>query len=172
MQPFFPQAMTDHIFNNIRNYRVADALLATSGQPTEAQLHEIAAAGFATVINLALHDDPRYSLADEAGIVKALGMTYIHIPVQFSAPTKEALLKFFDAMTAHAGKKIWIHCAANMRVTVFLGLYRVIKQNWEYERAFALMNDLWQPDAVWSSFIDSMLASRYDQLFGAQRSRS
>jgi hypothetical protein len=33
-------------------------------------LHEIAKAGFNVVINLAMHDDPNYSLPDEAGLVE------------------------------------------------------------------------------------------------------
>lgn len=103
---------------------------------------------------------PRYSLQDEQGTVQSLGMTYVHIPVQFDAPTKENLVAFFAAMEAHAGEKLWIHCAANIRVAAFLGLHRVINQGWEHERAFSLMNDLWQPNQVWSSFIASMLDSK------------
>ena len=67
---------TDDIAD-IRNVRIVDAELATAGQPTEAQLAAIAADGYHTVINLALHDDPRYSLNDEAGLVQSLGMNYV-----------------------------------------------------------------------------------------------
>jgi uncharacterized protein (TIGR01244 family) len=144
----------------IRNHRAVDDALATSGQPTEAQLADIAAAGFTTVINLALHDDPRYSLADEAATVRALGMRYVHIPVRFAAPSDADLRAFFAAVNAHRGEKVWIHCAANYRVSAFLGLYRVIEQGWDEDRAFALLRELWQPDAVWSSFIASALAQR------------
>lgn len=150
-------AMTETTLTSIHNYRAVDELLGTSGQPSVAQLSAIAEAGFTTVINLALHDDPRYSLPDEAGVVQSLGMSYVHIPVQFSTPTQANLLEFFAAMEAHESEKRWIHCAANLRVSAFLGLYRVIKQGWEQERAFALMNELWQPNEVWSSFISSML---------------
>ena len=149
--------MTDPALTSIHNCRAVDESLGTSGQPSVAQLRAIAEAGFTTVINLALHDDPRYSLPDEAGTVQSLGMAYVHIPVQFSDPTQSKLLEFFSAMEAHQGEKVWIHCAANMRVSAFLGLYRVIQQGWQRDRAFALMNDLWQPNEVWSSFISSML---------------
>ena len=67
--------------SGIYKVRAIDESLCTSGQPTVAQLQEIASAGFQTVINLALHDDPRYSLPDEAGTVRSLGMGYVHIPV-------------------------------------------------------------------------------------------
>lgn len=151
--------MTEPTLTSIYNYRAVDESLCTSGQPSEAQLRSIAEAGFTAVINLALHDDPRYSLPDEPSLVRSLGMAYVHIPVQFSAPTEANLLEFFAAMEAQESEKVWVHCAANMRVSAFIGLYRVIKQGWEHERAFALMNGLWQPNEVWSSFISSMLES-------------
>ncbi|MDB5871488.1 MAG: hypothetical protein JWQ07_930 [Ramlibacter sp.] len=152
--------MTDNSLAGIHKYRAVDDTLATSGQPTVAQLASVAQAGFDTVINLALHDDPRYSLSDEAGTVRSLGLGYVHIPVQFAAPTEADLLAFFAAMDAHRGDKLWVHCAANIRVSAFLGLYRVIKQGWTRERAFELMHGLWEPNEVWAAFIEQMLAKR------------
>jgi len=143
--------------SDIYNYREVDAKLSTSGQPTEDELRSLAREGFEVVINLALHDDPRYSLPDETGLVQSLGMGYVHIPVQFAAPTQTDLHAFFAAMEQHRGRKMLVHCAANKRVGAFLGLYRVIQQRWPEQEAFALMNSLWEPDAVWASFISSML---------------
>ncbi len=139
------------------NFREVDRELSTAGQPNEAQLSSAAQDGFQVVINLALHTDPRYSLKDERGCVESLGMGYVHIPVQFDAPTQSDLFTFFDAMEANKGRRILVHCAANKRVTAFLGLYRIIKQGWPYDKAFALMRTVWEPDAVWASFIRSML---------------
>jgi protein tyrosine phosphatase (PTP) superfamily phosphohydrolase (DUF442 family) len=142
-----------HSVGEIYNYREAAPGLATSGQPREDQLAAIAKAGYDVVINLALHDDPRYSLKDEAASVQKLGLEYIHIPVQFAAPTEDDLVKFFDAMDRHKQRRVWVHCAANMRVTAFLGLYRRMREGWSEERAFALLREIWQPDEVWSQFI-------------------
>jgi protein tyrosine phosphatase (PTP) superfamily phosphohydrolase (DUF442 family) len=144
----------------IHNYRAVDPLLVACGQPTEEQLRAVAADGFSVVINLALHDDPRYSLPDEAGLARSLGLTYVHIPVQFSAPTEGDLCRFFDALDAHRHEKLLVHCAANKRVTVFLGLYRVLKLDWDRKHAFALMHEIWEPDETWLAFIDAMLAKR------------
>lgn len=144
--------------DDIRNYRAVSPQLATSGQPDEAQLAAIAAAGFEVVINLALHDDPRYSLADEAGTVRDLGLDYVHIPVQFGAPTHDDLARFMNAMSTHAARRVWVHCAANYRVSAFVGLDRVLRQGWSRAEAFAVMDDIWKPDAVWAAFIDTELA--------------
>ena len=124
------------------NFRPVDNTLATAGLPTEAQLRSVAEHGFEVVINLAIDNT-------EAALVEALGLNYIHIPVNFAAPTEPDLLKFFDAMDTHAASK---------RVSVFIALYRVIRLNWDRDPAFDLVRDLWQPDPIWQSFIEQMLA--------------
>lgn len=143
----------------IHTFRPVDESLATSGQPTAAQLGTIARAGFTAIINLGLHDDHRCALPDEAGTVRALGLAYEHIPVQFAAPTRSDLLAFLAAMDAHRGERVWVHCADNMRASVFLGLYRVLRLGWPKEGAFDEVDSLWEPNEVWSTFIGQMLAS-------------
>jgi protein tyrosine phosphatase (PTP) superfamily phosphohydrolase (DUF442 family) len=133
-------------------------LLTTSGQPTEDQLRGLAQDGCQVIINLALHNDPRYSLPNERGYVEELGLVYVHIPVQFAAPTEEHFLDFISAMELHKNKKLHVHCAANMRVTAFIGVYRAVKQECSLEVAFEPMRSIWEPNEVWSSFIASMLA--------------
>ena len=137
----------------IYNFRAVEDALSTSGQPTEDQLRALAAAGYEVIINLALHDDPRYSLPDEKGLVESLRMAYIHIPVQFHEPNEDGLLAFFDAIERHKYKKVHIHCAANMRVTAFFGLYRILKQGKPKGEAFEPMASVWEPNEVWASFI-------------------
>jgi protein tyrosine phosphatase (PTP) superfamily phosphohydrolase (DUF442 family) len=145
-------------YTRMTNFRRVNDSLITGGQPTVAQLQRLAEAGFATVINLALHDNPRYSLPDEPGTVASLGLQYVHIPVQFEAPTEADLLAFFAAMEAHQGERILVHCAANMRVSAFLGLFWTLRQGWTPDRAFQLMRGLWAPNEVWARYIATMLA--------------
>lgn len=144
--------------SDARNFRALDAHLLTAGQPNEEQLADAARQGCAVVINLALHDDPRYSLRDEAGTVRGLGMAYVHIPVQFKAPTEQDFQAFCAAMDAHRGQKILVHCAANYRVTAFVGLYRMIRDGWSSEQAFEPMRSVWEPDDTWKQFIAETLA--------------
>ena len=149
--------MADARPGDIINFLRIDAALATSGQPTVEELEAVARDGTQVVINLALHDDPRYSLPDEAGTVGNLRMTYVHIPVKFDAPQEAELFAFFDAMDHFGGRKLLVHCAANKRVTAFLGLYRAIRHGWDVERAFAPMREVWEPNAAWAPFIAAML---------------
>jgi hypothetical protein len=48
-----------------------------------------------------------------------------------------------------------------MRVTAFVGLYRVLRLHWAEEDAFSLMHTVWKPDQVWSAFITSQLAKAH-----------
>ena len=115
--------MNSNAIESIASFVPLGESLATAGQPSEAQLGSVAAAGFKVVINLALHDDPSYSLKDEAASVAALGLKYVHIPVKFSSPQLSDLAAFFLAME-HAGKsKVFVHCRHNKRVPVFVALH-------------------------------------------------
>jgi hypothetical protein len=72
-------------------------------------------------------------------------------------PERDNLVNFVNAMDTYNGRKVWVHCATNMRVAAFVGLYRVLRQKWDRQRAFELMNSVWEPDEVWSAFIEESL---------------
>src|SRR5262245_18053665 len=145
------------LLSDVRNFRRVDDRLLTAGQPSEAQLADASRQGVRVVINLALHDDPRYSLADEAGCVRGLGMEYVNIPVNFNAPTEENLRAFIAAMDAYKSEKILVHCAANYRVTAFVGLYRVVCDGLAVDKAFETMRSVWEPNAVVEHFLSVTL---------------
>ena len=137
----------------IRNYVALSEELATGGQPSEEQIQQLAQVGVECIINLGLLD-PRYCLADEAGLVHSLGVEYHHIPVDFQAPTLEDLSQFFAAMQAAEGKRVFVHCAANYRVSSFVSLYGQARLGWTSAQATAHIQRLWEPNAVWAAFIE------------------
>jgi uncharacterized protein (TIGR01244 family) len=142
------------LIEDIAAYLKLTDKIATSGQPRQAQLSDIAAAGYQVVINLAL-TGTEYSLPDESGAVRELGMEYIHIPVVWKEPTHQNLEDFITSMDACSGKKVFLHCAANMRVSAFMALYRIKRLSWDPEAAFQDMLKIWRPDGVWAEFIRS-----------------
>src|SRR5271163_4876920 len=107
----------------IYNWRRLDDRVTTSGQPTEPQLADIHALGVSHIVNLGLHTHEK-ALPDEAASVGALGMTYIHIPVDFKNPTERDFTAFCAAMAASEGDKVHVHCIANYRVSAFFYRYR------------------------------------------------
>jgi protein tyrosine phosphatase (PTP) superfamily phosphohydrolase (DUF442 family) len=149
--------MTAQGVHQILNYlRISDTL-ATAGQPVRQQFREIKAAGYDLVINLAMPDSPN-ALPNEAELVTAHGMEYIHIPVVWEKPTADDLECFFEVMAANESRRTFVHCALNMRVSVFVYLYRVLRQAVPPDVAREAMLQIWQPDPVWSQFLRDSLA--------------
>lgn len=144
--------------SQIKNYLPLSETLATAGQPTEDQLAALAAAGFQTVINLALRDSPG-ALPDERERVHAMGLGYIHIPVNFEAPQEADFVQFAAAMDTYKDEKLFVHCAANMRVSAFLFLYRTLYEGVPEELAQADLDRIWEPNEVWQKFLASVQAT-------------
>lgn len=139
---------------DIYNYRRVNEHLITGGQPSEDQLRAAAAEGFTTIINLAILD-PRYALPDEAGLARALGMAYHHIPVEWEHPTASDFATFEQVMDAVSQEKTLLHCAANFRVTAFYSLYAVKRLGWTEAEAEAFRDSIWRGSdyPVWEDFI-------------------
>lgn len=126
--------------------------LVTAGQPTETQLAAVRQAGFEVVINLATPVSTN-ALADEAGTVAGLGMHYVPIPVIWERPTLDDLAAFFAALDTYAGRRVFVHCALNWRVSTFMYLYRVIRLGIPHDTAVWDMHSIWEPDETWSQLI-------------------
>jgi len=138
--------------DEIYRYQAISDRLGTAGQPTREQFSAIADAGYEVVVNLRTPDGEDW-LADERELVHELGMAYVHISVVWTAPDLEDLRQFMDVMDLYAGRKVFVHCAANARVSCFVYLYRVLRQGMDRERAMANLLKVWTPNATWSRFI-------------------
>jgi uncharacterized protein (TIGR01244 family) len=143
----------------IVNFRRIDGRVITGGQPTEDQLRAAAAEGIQVVINLATLD-PRYSLPDEAGLARELGLEYHHLPVEWEGPLPGDFAAFVSLMQASGDRPVLIHCAANYRVTAFYGLYAMQHLGWSEAQADALRAPIWgtKPYPAWEAFIRDMKA--------------
>ena len=135
------------------NYFQVTEELATSGQPTEEQLLAIGKAGYDMVINLA-PPTGHGAIANEGAIVSWLGMSYVQIPVEWEAPKLDELKLFADVMKAAGEKRVWVHCAMNMRVSCFVYLYRKHVLGLPEEEALYPMCKLWEPQGVWKQLVE------------------
>lgn len=138
---------------DIYNYLPIDERISTSGQPSEKQFEIIKANGFEHVINLAPHDAEN-SLKNERETLESLGMSYVHIPVNFVKPRDKEFDKFKQAMAEYSDKKVWVHCAANMRVSAFMYRYRCHVLGEEQTVAKQALSQIWEPMGVWKKFIN------------------
>jgi protein tyrosine phosphatase (PTP) superfamily phosphohydrolase (DUF442 family) len=149
--------------SGIYHFRAIGEKLGTAGQPNKDQLRIVREAGFEAVINLALPTSDN-ALANEGSIATGLGMSYVHLPVKFDAPTQTDFRTFCQVMEAFDGRRVFIHCAANKRVSAFVFLYRVLYGCVAIADAERDLHAIWQPDEVWSRFIRNQLESGRDNL--------
>jgi protein tyrosine phosphatase (PTP) superfamily phosphohydrolase (DUF442 family) len=138
---------------DIYNFVQLSDRIATAGQPTVDQYPAIATGGYEIVINLALKESAN-ALPDEDAIAANLGLEYIHIPVLWEAPTLENFQEFANVINVHSDQKIFVHCAANMRVSAFMYLYRQLYNRVDEETARLDLEKIWQPNQIWQNFID------------------
>lgn len=145
-------AIDRHGLESIFNYHPISEKMVTSGQPEPDHFPLIRQAGFATVINLAPHGAEN-ALPNEAELVQQQGMAYAHIPVAFDNPTDTDFQRFCDAIQAQPEQKVFIHCAANMRVSAFVYRYRTQVLGEDAAKAKVDLDKLWKPFGVWADFI-------------------
>lgn len=148
-------------------WRRVDHCLTTSGQPTEEQLGTIKALGVTHILNLGLHTHEK-ALPDEAGSVSALGMEYIHIPVDFENPAEDDFDRFRAFMRKMDGKMIHVHCIANLRVSAFLYRYRRDELNISERDAQDEMERIWRPGGVWAKFTGNQEAQALPHRFAGR----
>ncbi len=148
--------MANTELSDITNYLAIAPHLGTAGQPTAKQFKAVADAGYAVVINLALSTSG-HALPNEAELVKSLGMSHFHLPVVWDAPSQGDLAIFCRLMDRNRHLKVFVHCALNMRVSVFVYLYRVLHLRESEPTAYADLHRIWQPNPTWQAFIDQTL---------------
>jgi protein tyrosine phosphatase (PTP) superfamily phosphohydrolase (DUF442 family) len=117
----------------------------------------VAEAGYHTVINLHTSSE----LPDKGDVVRSLGMSYVHINVPWAHPDRSHLERFFAAMEARQEQRLFVHCAANMRVSAFMALYRIHRLGWAAQDALACV-DVPAFPPVWQAFIEDMGSASFE----------
>jgi protein tyrosine phosphatase (PTP) superfamily phosphohydrolase (DUF442 family) len=151
ISPLFLQSSN---LKKIFNYYKVPDLFDTSGQPNNKQLISIANGGYEAVINLAPNTTIEGRIINEEAILKSNNITYIHIPVDFNNPLDEDFNKFVAALEQNKHKKIWVHCAANMRVSAFVFKYRRDILGLSQKNIERDLKAVWIPNKTWGSFLE------------------
>lgn len=144
-------------------YQVFDWLW-TSGQLSGKDIAGLPALGIDAVINLALPTSSN-ALPGEAEMITGQGIAYIQIPVEWERPDLEQLVQFFGILRAFDGRKVWVHCAKNMRVSAFIYLYRRLCLAESEEASVHPMQEVWVPNETWQVFIRDSMATLSSQQF-------
>ena len=82
-------------------------------------------------------------------------MAYFHIPVDFENPTPEDLRLFCAVLNALEGRKVWVHCVVNARVSAFVYKYLRHEKGLDEEASSTRLLKKWLPqmDEVWREFL-------------------
>ena len=136
------------MMTSILNYIKIDDHISTSGQPTKKQLKKISKNNFEVIINLAQYNSNN-ALKNEDKIVNKNNMIYIHIPISWDKPEKNRLKVFCSILKdlQKQNKKVFIHCAKNYRVSVFMQYYykNILKEDKKFKSPKSYKaNKTWQ----------------------------
>ncbi|HEU4654055.1 MAG TPA: protein tyrosine phosphatase family protein [Steroidobacteraceae bacterium] len=129
--------------------------LWSSGQLSARDIESLSGLGIELVINLALPTSSN-ALPGEAELVTGEGIAYVHIPVEWESPRSDQFQQFVGVLNSFRGRKVWVHCAKNMRVSAFVYLYRKLVLGEEEDEATFPMREVWIPNDVWQRFIEQV----------------
>ena len=143
----------------IRNFQDVSPALASAGQIGYEQIPLLKERGYEVVVNLAVAAEERNGR--EGFLVAREGLTYVHIPVDWNQPTLEDVELFFDVMQANEGRKVFVHCFANMRASAFVYMYRTLVEGTPEAEARATMDEVWDPWELeqWGDLIERARAA-------------
>ncbi len=148
-----PHKTKPRAIEEIYNFYRVPGLYETSGQPSKEQLELLAEKGYEVVINLAPNALLEGAVVQEAEILKRLGINYVHTPVDFNKPTNKDIQTFVENVENSKMKKLWVHCAANMRVSAFTYRYRRDVLHLEHDEIIGDMEAIWAPNKIWRAFL-------------------
>lgn len=129
--------------------------LWSSGQLSVNDISNLATLDIEAVINLSLPNSTN-ALCDEFELVTAQNLTYINIPVEWEKPNPEQFFEFARILQDFSGGRIWVHCAKNMRASVFIYLFRKLILGESEDAASFPMRAVWRPNKIWWSFINQV----------------
>ena len=115
--------------------------LVRGGQPSKEALLMLGEAGIRTVVNLRWSAD---SLWNERQWILETNMNYKVIPLTYlTLPTRAQINQFLQVLDDEANRPVFVHCQHGVdRTGMMLAIWRIARQNWTADQAYAEMRDL------------------------------
>ena len=105
----------------------------TGGQPRPEHFAMLKTDGVKAILNLRQPGEHRAE--EEQQAVKAAGLRYFNIPVNYQQPTAASVDEFLKITDDPANRPMFIHCTAAIRVGAFWMIRRVLRDGMSYEAA-------------------------------------
>ena len=131
--------------------------LMTSGLPAVEDFALMAEQGYEVVISVRHPEDETQLAGEEDALVAEAGMAYVHLPVRSRGLHLAHYEILRDVLRALHGRKVWLHCTQNHRVSTLMYVYNIIERSLSIPEAQALLHAVWEPDADRQAFVDLAL---------------
>jgi hypothetical protein len=86
-------------------------------------------------------------------------MEYVALPIDFEKPDVATALRFFDVLDRRRDRRLFVHCAANMRVSALMFAYRVARGQMSRQEAGDDLELIWVPNPTWARYIEDVIAA-------------
>jgi protein tyrosine phosphatase (PTP) superfamily phosphohydrolase (DUF442 family) len=139
----------------INNYYEYNPQLAAGGQPTPEQLTELKNAGFQLIINIS-PVSARNALPNEHQSVENTGMDYIHFPIDCSNLRPFHYLTIKALLQSSEGKKIFMHCGANIKTSNLIHIYHVLEKWIDESVSLKTLLKIQNPEEKWFQYFKTM----------------
>lgn len=119
----------------ITNFTRVDAVVACGGATETSALEGLKQDGFKAVINLRQATERGANIEENRARAEALGLKYVHIPFNASAPDNKPFDDFLTAVADKSNQPVYVHCASANRVGAVWLAKRVLQDGWTVEKA-------------------------------------
>lgn len=123
------------------NFRKLNNEIAISGQPSAADLDELASQGFRTIVNLRTEDEPGI-LEDEEREVENRALNYSSIPVSPQTLDDLSVARFSQALESVDGTPALIHCKSGGRAGLMALLHLAVKSGWSVQQTLEVGHEM------------------------------
>lgn len=106
----------------------------TAGQPEEKHFEQLAEAGFKTVVDIRLPEEPRDGF-DEPEVIRRAGMEYVNVPVGHETVDDETLDRLRELLRDPARRPMLVHCRSANRLGALLIAYFILDEGKTPEEA-------------------------------------
>ena len=118
---------------DIRAFLKVTPEFCTGGQPRPEHFAALEADGVKAVLNLRQPSEHRAD--EEQAAVKAAGLKYFNVPVNYQQPSEASVDEFLRITDDTANRPMFIHCTAAIRVGAFWTIRRVLRDGMTFEAA-------------------------------------
>lgn len=122
----------------IRNFGIVTPSLYRGGQPTRADIANLAGCGVRTVICLRWGAK---TIEAERHAVEQAGIEFISVPLNYwTLPDGNVLSRFFTILENHHNQPVFLHCLHGAdRTGMLIAIYRINKMGWSFAEAYKEM---------------------------------